>query len=423
MLLTSTLPVPANANHLCDPLRVVGVSFVNLERQRRLGMTGIDADNWDSALLQLVEEPHGKHSGLEAHPHSIWRVLADKLLNFVWCRCATSSPECLTGFVDNASFGFFKRHIKTDILSHWVHCSAPSLGNQCGERSNERAPRLPHVPTTFEMAVARSGGPGRPRGRRECASPWTVASTMAALRSLGAMTCIVAMFASSILSSVVAHAELAVSAAHRANSLPVDPFAAFITEASKRFAVPEHWMRSVMRVESAGEVRARSRKGAMGLMQIMPQTWSELRARYELGTDPYDPHDNILAGAAYIRELYQRFGAPGFLAAYNSGPTRYENHLAMGRPLPDETRDYVAILAPMIGGMQVSGKMVVADSLTLARSPLFVVRSASSSSDDRLSPGVRPDRPSNARPVVDLSALVPQSGNLFVHRTGKARSQ
>ena len=118
-----------------------------------------------------------------------------------------------------------------------------------------------------------------------------------------------------------------------------DPFAAFITEASKRFAVPEHWIRSVMRVESAGEVRARSRKGAMGLMQIMPQTWSELRARYDLGADPYDPRDNILAGAAYIRELYQRFGAPGFLAAYNAGPTRYENHLATGRPLPDETQD------------------------------------------------------------------------------------
>ena len=59
-------------------------------------------------------------------------------------------------------------------------------------------------------------------------------------------------------------------------------------------------------------------------MQIMPQTWAELRARYGLGTDPYDPHDNILAGAAYIRELHDRYGAPGFLAAYNAGPGRYE---------------------------------------------------------------------------------------------------
>jgi soluble lytic murein transglycosylase-like protein len=247
---------------------------------------------------------------------------------------------------------------------------------------------------------------------------------MAALRCLGAMACMVATFASSMQFSVAAHAARASSTAHRANGLPMDPFAAFITEASKRFAVPEHWIRSVMRVESAGEVRARSQKGAMGLMQIMPQTWSELRARYDLDADPYAPRDNILAGTAYIRELYQRFGAPGFLAAYNAGPTRYENHLATGRSLPDETQDYVAILAPMIGGRRVNGKIVaVAESLTLARSPLFVARSANSSSEDRPSPAVRPERSSNVRPVVDLSALVPQSGNLFVHHASEARSQ
>jgi transglycosylase-like protein with SLT domain len=280
------------------------------------------------------------------------------------------------------------------------------------------------VPTIFVTAVARSGSPGRPRGRRDSASPLTAASTMAGFRSLGAIACIVVMFASSMLVSDAAHAARALSAAHRANDLPMDPFAAFITDASKRFAVPEHWIRSVMRVESAGEVRARSRKGAMGLMQIMPQTWSDLRARYGLGTDPNDPHDNILAGAAYIRELYDRYGAPGFLAAYNAGPGRYESRLATGRPLPGETQDYVAMLAPMIGAKLVNGKMVaVADSLTLARPSLFVLRSANNSSDDRLSPGVRPDRPSNSRPVVDLSALVPQSGNLFVHHASEARSQ
>jgi hypothetical protein len=247
---------------------------------------------------------------------------------------------------------------------------------------------------------------------------------MAALRSLGAMVCIVVIFTSSMLFNGVAHAERALSTTHRANSLPVDRFADFITEASKRFAVPEHWIRSVMRVESAGEVRARSRKGAIGLMQIMPQTWSELRARYDLGADPYDPRDNILAGAAHIHELYQRFGAPGFLAAYNSGPTRYENHLATGRSLPDETQDYVAILAPMIGGRQVNGKIVaVAESPTSVRSPLFVARSANSSSENRPSPSVRSERPSNVRPVVDLSALVPQSGNLFVHHASESRSQ
>jgi soluble lytic murein transglycosylase-like protein len=288
------------------------------------------------------------------------------------------------------------------------------------------------VPTKSVTAVARCGGPepapdlirGRPPGRRDSASPLTAASTKAPWRSLGAMAYIVAIFASSMLFSVMAHAERALSATHRTNSLPHDPFAAFITEASKRFAVPEHWIRSVMRVESAGEVRARSRKGAMGLMQIMPQTWSELRARYDLGADPYDPRDNILAGAAYIRELDLRFGAPGFLAAYNAGPGRYENHLATDRPLPDETQAYVARLSPTIEGKQTGGKIAaVAKPSTLAGSPLFVVRITSNSTVDRPSPNARPNRRSSDRAVVDLSALVPQWSNMFVHLASKARSK
>ncbi len=79
------------------------------------------------------------------------------------------------------------------------------------------------VPTTFATAVARSGGPGRPPGWRDSALPLTAASTMAALRSLGALACIVAIFASSMLSSGAAHAEQALSATHRANDLPIDP--------------------------------------------------------------------------------------------------------------------------------------------------------------------------------------------------------
>ena len=162
----------------------------------------------------------------------------------------------------------------------------------------------------------------------------------------------------------------------------------------------------------------------MGLMQIMPKTWTELRVRYGLGSDPYDPRDNILAGAAYIRELHDRYGAPGFLAAYNAGPRRYENHLATGRPLPDETQAYLATLAPTIGGEQIGRKIVaVSKSLTSARSRLFVVRTASNSSDERPSPGMRPDRTPRVRAVVELSALVPQSGNLFVRLASEGRSQ
>ena len=148
----------------------------------------------------------------------------------------------------------------------------------------------------------------------------------------------------------------ATGAAH-AQSAPVarpataDPYAAHITEAAQRFGIPEHWIRAVLRAESAGDVRAISSAGAMGLMQVMPDTWAGLRVRHGLGRDPYDPRDNILAGTAYLREMFDRYGNVGaMLAAYNAGPGRYDEHLATGRALPAETRAYVAALAPILGG-------------------------------------------------------------------------
>src|SRR5215472_15499673 len=110
--------------------------------------------------------------------------------------------------------------------------------------------------------------------------------------------------------------------------------------------------RAVMQIESAGDEHATSRRGAMGLMQIMPGTWVELSVRYGLGLDPYDPHDNILAGAAYPKQMHDRFGSDGFLAAYHAGPLRYEQHLATGRPLPPETEAYVSVLTPLLASGQ-----------------------------------------------------------------------
>ena len=128
-----------------------------------------------------------------------------------------------------------------------------------------------------------------------------------------------------------------------------DRWQPFITEASRRFGAPEAWIRAVMRAESGGQAMLdgrpiTSRAGAMGLMQLMPETWAELRDRYALGSNPYDPHDNILAGAAYLRELYERHGYPNLFAAYNAGPARLDDYLFNGRPLPDETRAYLAAL-------------------------------------------------------------------------------
>lgn len=84
-----------------------------------------------------------------------------------------------------------------------------------------------------------------------------------------------------------------------------------------------------------------SRAGAMGLMQLMPGTWAEMRRAHSLGPDPYDPRDNILAGTAYLKHMYDRFGYPGLFAAYNAGPNRYAEHLATGVALPSETVAYL----------------------------------------------------------------------------------
>ncbi len=205
---------------------------------------------------------------------------------------------------------------------------------------------------------------------------------------------------------------------------PADLYAVHIAEAARRFSIPASWIRAVMRVESAGDVRAVSSAGAVGLMQIMPQTWADLRVRHGLGADPYDPRDNILAGTAYLREMHDRYGSPGFLAAYNAGPGRYEEHLTTGRALPAETRAYVAALAPLIGDQPADGAVVaVAEPQAWTRAPLFIARAESAPTADQPSPDVQPDRRQTGRSVVDLSAIAPQSDGLFVRRTGAGEPQ
>jgi len=198
----------------------------------------------------------------------------------------------------------------------------------------------------------------------------------------------------------------------------VDPYAAFVTEAAQRFGIPEAWIRAVMRVESRGDVRAVSPKGAMGLMQIMPDTWATLRVRHGLGANPYDPRDNILAGAAYLRDMHDRYGSPGFLAAYNAGPGRYEEYLA-GRPLPAETRAYVAALAPIIGGggLSVPVTVATADPLAWTRAPLFIVQVDSNANADRRQRDGDRAAPSTQTSDRILQPPAPQSEGLFVARS------
>lgn len=129
----------------------------------------------------------------------------------------------------------------------------------------------------------------------------------------------------------------------------------YIHEASARFGVPIAWIERVMRAESGGRTTAngrpiRSSAGAMGLMQLMPPTWADMRARLGLGSNPDDPRDNILAGTLYLRLMYDRFGYPGLFAAYNAGPKRYADYLAGRVPLPSETVGYLASVAPSTPG-------------------------------------------------------------------------
>jgi len=142
-----------------------------------------------------------------------------------------------------------------------------------------------------------------------------------------------------VAAAIVAPAEAAI----------LDQYQAHIAEASQRFGIPESWVRAVIMAESNGERRALSPKGAMGLMQLMPDTWDERRDQYGLAADPYQPRANILAGTAYLKAMHDRFGYPGLFAAYNAGPGRYDEHLRTGRPLPRETQRYVARIEKVLG--------------------------------------------------------------------------
>lgn len=131
----------------------------------------------------------------------------------------------------------------------------------------------------------------------------------------------------------------------------IDRWSPFITEAAQRFNVPESWIRAVIRQESGGrtviqgDVPIRSKAGALGLMQVMPDTYKDMRIAYKLGDNPYDPHDNIIAGTAYLRWLHGRYGFPKMFAAYNDGPGNFDEYVSGKRALPVETENYLADLS------------------------------------------------------------------------------
>ena len=135
----------------------------------------------------------------------------------------------------------------------------------------------------------------------------------------------------------------------------IDRWDGLIGEASRKFDVPKDWIRAVMRQESGGRTMMApdrpivSSAGALGLMQIKPRTYEEMRDQYKLGADPFNAHDNIFAGAAYLRWLHKRYGYPAMFAAYNAGPGRVDDHLQYGTGLPAQTRAYVGDITSVLG--------------------------------------------------------------------------
>jgi len=115
-----------------------------------------------------------------------------------------------------------------------------------------------------------------------------------------------------------------------------DGIPGLVEAASDRHQVDADLINSVIRAESSFDPRARSPKGAQGLMQLMPATAATLGVK-----DAYEPRDNIEAGTRYLRQLLEQYNGDAVkaLAAYNAGPGRVEQY--QGVPPYRETRSYV----------------------------------------------------------------------------------
>ena len=218
--------------------------------------------------------------------------------------------------------------------------------------------------------------PYRPRPQDRKRSPdlqCNIRELIERLRSFRAILRVkaaVAQFIPVIPVSVLVASSVAAQTVSRSPS--VGRIANFVTEASTRFAVPVLWIRAIIQIESAGDEHAISPRGAMGLMQVMLRIWAELSARYGLGTDPFDPRHNMLAGTAYLRELHDRVGSAGCLAAYHTGPALYEQHLATGQPLPPETVSYVAAVTSLLDEQRKPTTSLVGRTVRSRETPLFI---------------------------------------------------
>lgn len=134
-------------------------------------------------------------------------------------------------------------------------------------------------------------------------------------------------------------------------------YESFVVEHSAKQSLSPELVRAVIQVESGFNPRARSPKGAMGLMQLMPATARELGV-----VNPYDPEENIRGGTTYLRRLIDRYAGDVrlALAAYNAGSGAVDRH---GGTVPPyrETRDYVRKVGNAVNGAGAAtrGKLVI----------------------------------------------------------------
>lgn len=200
------------------------------------------------------------------------------------------------------------------------------------------------------------------------------------------------------------------------------PYAAPVAEAAQRFGIPELWIWRVMHAESRGNRGAVSHAGAIGLMQIMPATWTMLSARHRLGNDPFNVRANILAGAAYLRAMWDRYrDVRLMLAAYNAGPGRADAFAAGRRGLPAETIAYVRRIAPELGTSDPTSS-VLAPAPTVSNwrdASLFAARPLVNDRGETRA-GSLPMPREEAAPPSAINIPTAPSNSLFVLRSGSS---
>jgi soluble lytic murein transglycosylase-like protein len=236
--------------------------------------------------------------------------------------------------------------------------------------------------------------------------------------------------------SRIAAAVLVAGFASPLAAAPSATCADYLAEAAQVSGLPESLIAAVLHVESRGSSAAVSSAGAKGCMQIMPATWGSLTARYGLGADVHDPRANMIGGALYLREMADRFGLQGGLAAYNAGPGRYEAWRDGRRNLPRETINYVAQIAPVSGGMAAPPRPIFAATIAPSwkQSPIFVTftRATSTATDiptasdvtTAILPGLRlwfepPSQAASTLAQPDLASSAPSKSGLFANIEGQ----